>query len=140
MRTQDKVWSQNRSSALASSSLAALLMLSALIACRSSSTDSKAPCIGSVVFQGQTFTGQAGNAETAQKFACNNYCLDADPEFDAHYGIWLDSPKGAAAGRPTKKESIYKDQELMDYLTKDCAMKCVASVKDGKLKGDAKCQ
>ena len=140
MSTQKSVSPKNRSSALASSLLASMLVLSAILACRSSSSDSKAPCIGSVVYEGKTFTGQAGNAEDAQKFACNNYCLDADPEFDAHYGIWLDSPKGAAAGRPSKKESIYKDQALMDYLTKDCAMKCVASVKQGKLKGEVKCQ
>src|SRR6266545_1681631 len=113
MSRQKSVSPKNRSSALASSLLAIVLVLSAIIACRSSSSDSKAPCIGSVVFEGQTFTGQSGNSEEAQKFACNNYCLDADPEFDAHYRIWLDSRSGEAAGRPSKKESIYKDQELM---------------------------
>src|SRR5712691_9368061 len=116
MSTQKSVSPKSGSGALASSLLALVLMSSAIIACRSSS-DSKAPCIGSVVYEGQTFTGQAGNAEDAQKFSCNNYSLDADPEFDPHYGIWLDSPKGAAAGRPSKKESIYTDQELMGYLT-----------------------
>src|SRR5216684_4191404 len=120
---------------------AALLLLSVVIACRSSSSSDKSSCTGEVTYEGKTFTGgPAETAENAQKFACNNYCLNADPEFDAHYGIWLESPKGAAAGRPPKKESIYKDQELMDYLTKDCALKCVASVKQGKLKGEVKCQ
>jgi hypothetical protein len=140
MLTPNKVSPKHCSRALVSSLLAVVLMLSAIVACRSSSSDSKAPCIGSVVYEGQTFTGQAGEPENAQKFACNNYCLDADPEFDAHYRIWLDSRSGEAAGRPTKKESIYKDQELMDYLTKTCAMKCVASVKEGKLMGEVKCQ
>lgn len=128
------------SSTVASSLLGLLLLLSMIIACRSSSSDSKAPCIGSIVYEGKTFTGQAGNTEEAQKFACNNYCLDADPEFDAHYRIWLDSRSGEAAGRPPKKEAIYKDEDLMKYLTRDCASKCVASVKDGKLKGSAQCQ
>jgi hypothetical protein len=140
MSTTKSVSPKHLSSALVSSLLALVLLLSAVIACRSSSSDSKAPCIGSVVYEGQTFTGQAGNADEAQKFACNNYCLDADPEFDAHYRIWLDSRSGQAAGRPAKKESIYKDKDLLDYLTKDCAMKCVASVKQGKLKGEVKCQ
>ena len=117
---------------------AGLLLLSVIIACRSSS--SSASCTGEVTYEGQTFTGQAGNLEDAQKFACNKYCLEADAEFDAHYHIWLDSPRGQAAGRPSKKDSIYKDKDLLDYLTVDCATKCVARVKDGKLKGQAKCQ
>ena len=116
--------------------LALVLMLGVVLACRSSSGPT---CTGEVAYEGRTFTGQAGNVEDAQRFACNNYCLDADPEFDAHYRIWLDSPKGEAAGRPSKKESIYKDKDLLDYLTVDCAMKCVARVKDGRLKGQAKC-
>ena len=73
MSTQKSISPKNCSSALASSLLAVVLMLSTIIACRSSSSDSKAPCIGSVVYEGQTFTGQAGNVEDAQKFACNNY-------------------------------------------------------------------
>ena len=116
--------------------LAAACMLAVVLACRSSSGPT---CSGEVTYEGKTFSGQAGNVEDAQRFACNNYCLDADPEFDAHYRIWLDSPKGEAAGRPSKKESIYKDKDLMDYLTVDCALKCVAKVKDGRLKGQAKC-
>jgi len=118
--------------------VAGLLMLSVIMACRSSSP-SETNCTGEVTYEGKAFTGEGKNAEDAQKFACNKYCLDADPEFDAHYHIWLDSPKGRAAGSPPKKEAIYKDKDLMDYLTKDCAMKCVAKVKDGTLKGQAKC-
>lgn len=139
MWTNNRVSPKSFSTALVSLLLAVVLLLSAIIACRSSTSDSKAPCLGSVVYEGQTFTGQAGTVEDAQRFACNNYCLDADPEFDARYRIWLDSRSGEAAGRPTKKESIYKDQGLMDYLTKDCALKCVVSVKEGELKGSAKC-
>lgn len=116
--------------------LAMALMLGVVLACRSSSGPT---CTGEVTYEGKTFTGQAGSVEDAQRFACNNYCLDADPEFDAHYRIWLDSPKGKAAGSPPKKESIYKDKDLLDYLTVDCALKCVAKVKDGRLKGQAKC-
>lgn len=116
--------------------LAVVLMLGVVLACRSSSGPT---CTGEVTYEGKTFTGQAGDVEDAQRFACNNYCLDADPEFDAHYRIWLDSPKGKAAGSPSKKESIYKDKDLLDYLTVDCALKCVAKVKDGRMKGQAKC-
>lgn len=117
--------------------LAVALLVGVAIACRSSSSGKT--CTGEVEYQGTTFTGEAGNLEDAQRFACNKYCLEADPEFDAHYRIWLDSSKGKDAGSPPKKESIYKDKDLMDYLTVDCALKCVAKVKDGRMKGSAKC-
>ena len=126
---------------LATSGVAALLLLSVVLACRSSTSSSGAKCMGQVVYEGQTYTGgPTDSAEQAQHFACNNYCLDADPEFDAHYRIWNDSRSGAAAGHPPKKEAIYKDKELLDYLTKDCAEKCVASIKGGTLQGSAKCE
>lgn len=121
-----------------SSLLAVLLLLSVVIACRSSSS-SEVKCTGEVNYEGKIFTGEGKTAEEAQKFACNKYCLEADPEFEAHYGIWLESPQGQAAGRPPKKEAIYKDKGLMNYLTNDCATKCVGSVKEGKLKGTATC-
>lgn len=121
--------------------LAVLMLLSVVLACRSSSTSSGAKCMGEVTYEGKTYTGgPTSTAEEAQKFACNNYCLDADPEFDAHYRIWNDSRYGEAAGHPSKKEAIYKDKDLLDYLTKDCAEKCIASIQQGKLKGSTKCQ
>jgi len=126
---------------LAGSMIAALLLLSVVLACRSSATSSGAKCMGQVTYEGRTFTGgPTDSAEQAQHFACNNYCLDADPEFDAHYRIWNDSRSGAAAGHPEKKEAIYKDKELLDFLTKVCAENCVANIKDGKLQGSAKCE
>ena len=139
MRTRNASSPTKLSVKLSSSLLAGLLLLTVVIACRSSSPSSDVGCTGEVTYEGKTFTGQGKNAEDAQQFACNKYCLEADPEFDAHYGIWLESPKGEAAGRPPKKEAIYKDKDLMNYLTKDCATKCVASVKAGKLKGETKC-
>jgi hypothetical protein len=126
---------------LTGSAVAALLLLSIVLACRSSSTSSNAKCMGQVTYEGQTYTGgPTDSAEQAQHFACNNYCLDADPEFDAHYRIWNDSRAGAAAGHPPKKEAIYKDKELLDFLTKVCAEECVSLIKDGKLQGSAKCE
>jgi len=97
-----------KSATLGRSLIAVALLLAAVIACRSSS--SGPTCKGEVAYEGKTYTGEAGNVEDAQRFACNKYCLEADPEFDAHYHIWLDSPKGKEAGSPPKKESIYKDK------------------------------
>ncbi len=136
MKRRMKVFSLAPADNFAAVALAVALLLAAGIACRSSSGKT---CTGEVEYQGTTYTGEAGNLEDAQRFACNKYCLEADAEFDAHYRIWLDSAKGRAAGSPPKKESIYKDKDLMDYLTVECALKCVAKVKDGRMKGSAKC-
>ena len=139
MKTETTLSREELLSKFGGSLVAGLLLLSLVIACRSSSSSDNASCTGEVTYEGKTFTGEGKTTEDAQKFACNKYCLEADPEFDAHYGIWLESPKGEAAGRPPKKEAIYKDKDLMNYLTKDCATRCVASVKEGKLKGRATC-
>lgn len=136
------VFPKRMSAAIISALLAGLMLLGVVVACSSSSSDSasgNASCTGEVTYEGKTFTGQGKNAEEAQQFACSKYCLEADPEFDAHYGIWLDSQKGRDAGRPPKKEAIYKDADLMNYLTKTCSDKCVAGVKEGRLKGQKKC-
>src|SRR5260370_36744371 len=102
MKTSNKFSAQELLTRFSNSLVAGLLLLSVVIACRSSSSSSSsdASCSGEVTYEGRTFTGQGKSAEEAQQFACNKYCLEADPEFDAHYGIWLESPKGEAAGHP----------------------------------------
>jgi hypothetical protein len=116
--------------------IAGLLVLSALLACNSSSGSK---CTGTVTYDNRTFTGKGKDADEAQRNACNGYCLEADPGYDAFYRIWLDSPKGKAAGRPGKKEAMYKDRSLLDYVTITCTNKCAASIKSGELKGESKC-
>ena len=113
-----------------------LLFVSPTIACGSSS---EASCTGTVNYLGEPFTGEGANVEEAQHNACNRYCLEADPEFDVYYYIWLDSPKGVAAGSPPKNEAIYKDKDLLNYVVDTCANRCIADVKDGKLEGGATC-
>lgn len=113
-----------------------LMLLGVVIGCRSPSSPK---CTGEVDYEGRILTGAGENAEEAQLFACNKYCLEVDSLVDARYRIWLDSPKGRAAGRPSKQESIYKDKDLLDYVTLTCAPKCVNSVKAGQLKGSTKC-
>ena len=86
-------------------------------------------CVGTVSYQGKTFEGKAKEAAEAKRNACNMYCREADPEYEARYGIWLDSPKGKAAGSPSKQEAIFKDKDLMNYVTVTCANKCIAEMK-----------
>lgn len=96
-------------------------------------------CTGKLTYDGQTFTGAGSNEDEAKRNACNKYCIEADLEFDARYRVWLDSAKGQRAGRPSKKESIYKDKDLLDYVTVTCSKKCVENADRGKYKLEASC-
>ncbi len=96
-------------------------------------------CTGVLTYEGQKFEGKADNEKDAKRNACNKYCLEADPEFDARYRIWLDSPKGKNAGRPAKKEAIYKDKDLLEYVTVTCASQCVKDAEAGKHKLEVSC-
>lgn len=114
---------------------ALLLLVAVLIACSRSGRK----CTATLTYQGSTYTGADAKEEKAVSNACNKYCRDADPEYDAMYRIWLDSPAGRRAGRPSKEEAIFKDNRLLDYVTITCANKCVAWTKDGKAKVETKC-
>jgi len=100
------------------------LIVATVLGCGGSSVE----CVGTVQYQGKTFEGKDKTAESAKLNACNNYCRDADPEFDARYRIWLDSPKGKAASSPSKQESIFKDKDLLEYVTGSCAKRCSATM------------
>ena len=97
-------------------------------------------CIGSVVYNGQTYQPESGvsDADTAQRLACNQYCLEADPEYEAMHAIWADSPRGEPG--VSKEEAIYKDDDLMNFVTHTCANRCVADVAAGRLEGSVTCQ
>ena len=115
--------------------LSILLLLAAVIACSSSGKK----CTATLTYQGKTYTGADAKEEKAISNSCNKYCRDDDPGYEAMYRIWLDSPAGRAAGRPSKEEAIFKDKRLLDYVTITCADKCVGWTKDGKAKVETKC-
>jgi hypothetical protein len=97
-------------------------------------------CIGTVVYQGQAHTPQGGvsDAVEAQRNACNMYCRDADPEYEAMYLIWLDSAEGDPG--ISKQEAIYESERLLSYVTDTCASRCVSDVASGALQGSVTCQ
>ena len=109
-----------------------------MIACSSGSSAKK--CTATLTNDGKTFVGEGSSTDHAKRFACNKYCREADPGYEAMYGVWLDSPAGKAAGRPSKEEAVFKDKKLMDYVTVTCANECLAKVKDGKAKAETKCE
>ncbi len=120
----DATWRAYPLKNLISFAATATLLVLVSIGCGGSGVE----CVGTVQYQGKTFEGKDKTAEAAKLNACNSYCRDADPEFDAMYRIWLDSPKGKAAGSPSKQESIFKDKDLLAYVTETCAKKCAATM------------
>src|SRR5258707_2566318 len=114
-----------------------LFLFAAVLACSSGSSAKK--CTATLTLDGRTFVGEDAAEEKATRNACNKYCREADPAYEAMYGIWLDSPARKAAGRPSKEEAIFKDKKLMDYVTVTCANQCLAKIKDGKGKVEKKC-
>jgi hypothetical protein len=111
---------------MALSMVAVFLVLTALGCGGSSVADDT--CTGTVTYRDQTFEGKGKDDNDAKHNACNNYCRDADPEYEARYAIWLDSPKGKAAGSPSKREAIFKDESLMKFVTENCSNRCVAEM------------
>ena len=116
--------------------LSFLFLLAAVLACSSGSAKK---CTATLTLDGLTFVGEDAAEEKATRNACNKYCREADPGYEAMYGVWVDSPAGKAAGRPSKEEAIFKDKKLMDYVTVTCANECLAKIKDGKGKVETKC-
>ena len=116
--------------------LSLLFMLAVVLAC---SSGSARKCTATLTLDGLTFVGEDAAEEKATRNACNKYCREADPGYEAMYGVWLDSPAGKAAGRPSKEEAVFKDKKLMDYVTVTCANECLAKIKDGKGKVETKC-
>ena len=116
--------------------LSFLFLLAAVLACSSGSAKK---CTATLTLDGLTFVGEDAAEAKATHNACNKYCREADPGYEAMYGVWVDSPAGKAAGRPSKEEAIFKDKKLMDYVTVTCANECLAKIKDGKGKVETKC-
>jgi hypothetical protein len=116
--------------------LALLFLTLAALAC---SFGSSKKCTATLSYEGKTYEGIDANKDKAAHNACNKYCRDDDPGYEAMYRIWLESPAGRAAGRPPKEEAIYKEKRLLDYVTITCANKCVGWTKDGAAKVETKC-
>ena len=116
--------------------LPSIVLFAVVLACSSGSAKK---CTATLTLDGRTFVGEDAAEDKATRNACNKYCREADPGYEAMYGVWLDSPAGKAAGRPSKEEAIFKDQKLMDYVTVTCANECLAKIKDKKANVQTKC-
>ncbi len=122
-------------------SLSILLGLS--LGCLGPGADSDR-CTGIVKSDGKEYIGKSKTEDQAGLNACNKFCLE-DEEFEAMYGIWLDSDKAKALeksrGRKVSKEdAIFEDKKLLDYVTKKCAVRCKSEANKGKHVLETKCR
>lgn len=83
-------------------------------------------------------TGTVEGREQAQRLGCNAYCIEADPEVQVRYQIWLDSPRGNPS--LTKWDAMYDDPSLLAYVTGPCADRCLADVASGARPGGVDCE
>lgn len=117
--------------------LVSMIFLFVVLSCGSRP---ETPCTGEVIAEGKSFSGKGKDADEAQKNSCNLYCLEADPEVDARYRIWLDSPKSKEVKNPSKKEYMYRDKTFLDFVLVTCMNKCQTKIKEGGFKSQTKCQ
>ena len=128
----------SRASRLWARTGAALALTWPLLACGGSGA---ATCLGWVEDdQGARHSPEEGTAdgERAQRLACNAYCRDADPGYDAMYQVWRDSPAGDPS--VTKAEAIFRDEALMRYVTETCADRCLSEIASGARRGGVDCE
>ena len=129
---------------LINSALILMIMMGVTLGCLGPGSADSA-CEGTIEFEDNKYVGAAKDEKQAGLNACNKFCLEHDSEFEAMYGIWLDSPDGKAYAerinrKPTKFESTMENKRLLDYVTKNCAVRCVAEANKGKHTLETSCK
>lgn len=117
---------------LFSLSLIAVIIMAVVLGCGKANPEA---CVGTVDYLGKPFEGKGATEFEAKSNSCNTYCRDADPEYQARYDVWLDSAKGRNAGSPSKQDAIFKDKDLMEFVTKTCNRVCIM-----QMRPEAKCK
>lgn len=102
-------------------------------------------CEGVVTHEGKTYVGKAKDEDRAALNACNKFCVETDKEFQAMYQIWLDSDEARAfeesrKRKPTREDAAIENEKLLDYVTRNCAVRCKNEANKGKHTLEASCK
>lgn len=124
--------------------LVLVILLSVSLGCLGPSA-SDSQCKGVVKSNGKTYIGAAKYENQAGLNACNKFCLEEDNEFKSMYEIWLDSDKAKSfektyKRKPTKEDAIMEEKRLLDYVTKNCAVRCQSEANKGKHTLETSCK
>jgi hypothetical protein len=108
-----------------------------------SASDSQ--CEGVVKSNGKTYIGAAKYENQAGLNACNKFCLEEDKEFKTMYEDWLISDRAKALEKTykrklTKDEATIEDKRILEYVTKNCAVRCKAEANKGKHTLETSCK
>ena len=94
--------------------------------------------------EGKEYYGADKTKDTALRNACNNWCIVEDKEYDTLFKRWKETPAGKREGRfrggKPKRGDATSDRDIMDFLYKKCAPRCVKATKSGKNKYRIKCK
>jgi hypothetical protein len=102
-------------------------------------------CTATLRSERKEFVGKSKTEKQARLNACNKFCLERDAEFDAMYRSWLGSEKAkilsAQKGRSfTKDEAIFADKNLLQHITRNCAVTCEREDARGQHTLETKCR
>lgn len=122
--------------------IASLLFVS--LGCLGPSADSDR-CTGTLKARSKTYVGASKTEDQAALNSCNKFCSEEDAEFDAMYGIWLTSAtaKGLEklhGEKPSKHDAMMEDKGLLDFVTKNCAPRCVKEANKGNHTLETSCR
>ena len=121
-----------------------LILLCVSLGCLGPSA-SDSQCEGVVKLNDKTYIGKAQDENQAGLNACNKFCLENDDEFKAMYEIWLTSDKAKAfektyKRKPTKEDAAIEDKTILEYVTKNCAVRCKSEANKGKHRLETSCK
>lgn len=125
--------------------LVLLILLGVSLGCMGSGGGAE-KCLGTVSHDDKTYKPElpADNKKQAELNACNLYCLETDKEFEGMYKVWLETPGARKIAErkkrtPTKQEALMDDKRLLDYVTLNCAKRCVEGANKGRHSLEVKC-
>lgn len=97
-------------------------------------------CTAELTVEGKVYRGTDSNPAQAETNACNGYCIEGDPDYDAAFQKWLESPESKdVPDRSSKWTGQYKSKELRAMVER-CVARCREFTKDGVYKMNVNCR
>ncbi|NNE99449.1 MAG: hypothetical protein HKN25_10565 [Pyrinomonadaceae bacterium] len=121
-----------------------LILLGATLGCLGpSASDSR--CEGVVSIGGKKYTGRAKDEKQARLNSCNKFCIEEDEKAKGMVADWLASDKAKSfektyKRKAKKEDAVIEDKRILDYVTRNCATRCVSEANKGKHKLRTSCK
>lgn len=121
-----------------------LLLLGLTLGCLGPSADAD-KCTGTVKLNGKSYQGTSKTKDQAELNACNKFCGETDEELEAMYQVFLESKQAKNyekrnGKKMSKVDAIIENKKMLDYATKNCAVRCRNEANKGKHTLETKCR